>query len=236
VKAQTLKISQIAVSFGPPGLHRVFINFDPSTPLTFAGSSINLTLAGLTTRAGLNGGPFNVVVNSSLQIEFLASFASSGAITGFVAETGTATTGTGITGGLLPVWQTTVGSVTQDNTQQWLCKGSALQNWGFAAPTQIPAVTQAPFPTSVPAWQANTFYAPLFVIQDAGVYYKLTTDGTTGGGAPAFDPVVGHTTADGSAVWTSLGAAAWAASTAYATGADGGLQLHLFSHVHHIRL
>jgi len=219
IAAQTVNISQIDVEPGPsiPGFKRATFLIDPSTPLAGL-SKINLTMAGLTTRPLINGGPYLAVAPESvLQFHLFVALANVNT-GGFVAETGTASTGAGVTGNVTPTWATTVGDVTQDGSQQWTCMGPSLQNWGGDAPANIPAVTQAPFPSTAPAWAANTWYSPLMVIVDSGTYYQLTTDGQTGGAPPAFNPALGATTNDGTAVWTSLGTAPWTASTAYAAG------------------
>jgi hypothetical protein len=157
------------------------------------------------------------------------SFALTHANVAFYAETGTVTTGTGTTGSTQPAWSSTAGAITQDPSTgalgaQWECRGSAVQQWMYGPPANAPTVTQTNAPSIYPAWAASTWYAPLFVIEDSnGNLQQLTTAGTTGSAVPTWATIKGNTTLEsghgGTAVWTCLGTAAWAASTAYALGA-----------------
>jgi hypothetical protein len=218
---------QVQTTFIPgaiilPGRAARLVNlfFDPATPLNLD-DGIQLNLAGLTTRAGLNGVTgYSVQVQSSTHITFAAVYVAAAVpVTAFVAETGTASTGTGLTGGSQPAWDASA-PVTQDGGQQWSNMGSAVQNWGFPAPAVAPSVTQAAAPSIYPAWAANTWYSPSFVILDTnGNLQRLTTAGVTAGGAPAWNITVGGTTADNTAVWTNLGPSGWVGATVYAVGA-----------------
>ena len=188
------------------------IEIPPNTKLTFAG---------LTTVPALNGTTQTITsVQSSIQV----SFSFTAANVAYSVETGTATTGTGITANAQPTWATTLGAITQDSGQQWECRGSSVQNWGGSAPTVAPTVTQVAAPSLYPAWAASTWYAPLFVILDVnGNLQQLTTAGTTGSSVPTWATVKGNTTNEsghgGTAVWTCLGSAGWVANTVYAVGA-----------------
>lgn len=175
----------------------------------------NLTFAGLTVVTALNGTTqAATTVIGSTQI----SFAFTNPNVSFSVETGTATTGTGITAGVQPTWATSVGAITQDGGLQWECRGSSVQNWGGAGPTIAPTVTQAPAPSIYPAWAASTWYSPLFVIFDAANHMQqLTVAGTTGSGTPTWNHS-GGTTTDGTCTWQDLGLGAWAALTSYALG------------------
>jgi len=218
IAAQTVTITNIQVTLGPavPGFHRCTMFFDPTTPLNTE-SNLNLTFAGMTTVPGLNGGPWTVQVQSPIQVTFLVPGATP--ITAYTTETGTATTGAGVTGAAQPVWSTVTGDVTQDNSQQWVCKGSAVQDWGFDGPAFAPTVTQTAAPSVYPNWTANTWYAPLFVIVDSnGNLQQLTTGGTLGGAPPVWNLVVGGVTNDNTAVWTNKGPGTWASGHVYAVG------------------
>jgi hypothetical protein len=175
-----------------------------------------LTFAGMTTIPALNGMTLAVTaVQNSQQVNFAyihADFA-------FSQETGTATTGNGTSGAIVPAWSTTLGAITVDAGAQWECRGSSVQVNGIAAPASAPNVTQAPAPSIYPAWAAATWYAPLFVIRDSNNnLQQLTTGGITGGSAPAWAIVAGTPTTDGTAVWNCLGPAAWIATHHYAVG------------------
>jgi hypothetical protein len=219
---QTATIAQIKVeaytlSGGGSG-KLVTLFLDPSTPITVQ-DNVALTLSGLTTVPTLNGTtPYTTIVLSSVQVQIAGVFFGV-PVTGLSAETGTASTGSGITAGSQPTWSSTLGLVTQDGGQQWVCRGSSVQNWGGAAPAAAPTVTQAAAATIYASWAANTWYAASFVIVDSNTnLQQLTTAGITGGGAPAWAIVAGNTTADGTAVWTCKGSGAWVASATHAAG------------------
>jgi hypothetical protein len=210
VGAQTATVIAILIE---ANVATVFL--DPLTALNMPALT-KLTFAGLTTVAALNGTTQTVTgVNNRWQFTFAYVHAN----LAFAVETGTVTTGTGITGPTLPTWATAVGGITQDGTAQWECRGPSVQNWGIAAPPLAPTVTQVPAPTVYQGWAANTWYSPNFVIIDSnGNAQRLTTAGTTGGAAPVWSLITGGVTADNTAAWTNLGSAVWAATTAYALG------------------
>lgn len=210
--AETSTITKISVT---TDLVNIFLS--PNTPFAVPEPNVHVFLSGLTTYPALNGTNGLVNIISAAQISFGNPGLTPSA--GQVAETGTLTTGSGISAPTAPVWATTPGAITFDNGVQWICKGPAAQPWGLPAPPQAPTVTQIPAPTTYPLWTANTFYAPLFVIGDShGNLQKLTTEGTTGSSIPTWATTIGATTTDGSAVWTCLGPAAWQASHVYAAG------------------
>ncbi|HTH42894.1 MAG TPA: hypothetical protein VL498_07000 [Terracidiphilus sp.] len=222
IGGQTANIVNIQIESVNGGLGRkVTLFFDSTTPLDIQ-NNISLTLAGLTTIPGLNvTTPYTVQPISSLQAFFIVFGGGLPPITAFSPETGTATTGTGISGAAQPVWNAVLSLATQDGGLQWIDKGSAVQKWGIDTPLIAPTVTQVAAPSIYPAWAANTWYAPgAFVIIDSnGNVQKLTTGGVTGGAAPAWSVVVGGVTADNTAAWTCLGPPTWNATTAFAVGA-----------------
>lgn len=186
--------------------------FSPTTPLDDLPVNAQLALSGLTTAAFLNGQTVTITaVPNSLQVQ--ANFVH--ADYAFAADTGAATTGTGESGAVAPGWSAVQGAVTLDGGLQWVCRGSSVQTWGITTPGSAPSATQVPAPSIYPAWQANTWYAPTaFAIVDSnGNIQQLTTAGTTGGAAPAWNAATGGTTNDNTCVWTNLGPAARAAST-----------------------
>ena len=159
-------------------------------------------------------------VPNSQQVQFTTALTPFG----YTGASGSVTTGTGQTGTPThPTWASGLGAVTQDNTAQWLNKGSQVENWGIAAPLTAPTVTSVAAPNTYPAWVANTWYAPLFIISDSGGYLQqLTSIGSaphqTGGSAPSWNHVTNGTTTDGNITWTCLGLGAWAPSTVYTVG------------------
>lgn len=229
--SQTANITniQVDVTSGPSGspphltyFYSVKLFIDPGTPLNIK-PNVQLTLAGLTTAPWLNG-TYPVTPQSSTQVNFVVAsgIGPPNPAVPYSPETGTATTGTGISGGALPAWATTTGGVTQDNTLQWVNLGNSMQAWGGDGPTTAPSVTQTAAPTIYQSWAASTWYAPPkgFVILDTNSnLQELTTAGTTGGAAPAWNTATGATTADNTAVWTNRGHAFWANGTAYALNA-----------------
>lgn len=191
------------------------IGFDPSTPFTDLPLGTNLSLSGLTVATFLNGQTISVTsLPNSITVQ--ANFTHGDYAP--AADTGSATTGAGITGTAEPTWAATVGAITQDGSLQWECRGSSVEGWGIATPTTAPTVTQSPAPSVYPAWQASTGYSPLQLVLDPmDVVEKLTTAGVTGGSVPSFNPISGGTTTDGSCVWTNQGPAR-VQNTAYSVG------------------
>lgn len=219
IGGQTATITNILVS---SNVCTIF--FSASTPLEIpTGTSLTFgTGPNAPTTIPSLAGTTQVVtsVPNSLQVQF--SFVH--ADVGYTTETGTVTTGTGITGSSQPTWSLVTGAITIDGGAQWENKGSQVEMWGIVAPTTAPSVTQTLAPTAYPVWTANTWYAPLFVILDTnGNLQQLTSTGSaphqTGGSTPTWNVTVGGTTTDGDITWTNLGPDAWMPSTVYAVGA-----------------
>lgn len=208
-----IQIISYTVGGSPGRLVTLFLS--PSTPLNIA-AGVQVTLTGLTHVPALNGANYPVsVIQNSIQIQIQVA-GTSLPITAYATETGTASTGTGISGAIPPSWTT---GITSDGGQQWVYKGPAVMDWGFSSPLTAPTVTQVAAPTIFPLWSASTWYAPLFVLLDSnGNLQQLTTSGTTGSAAPTWNVTVGGNTTDGTAVWTNLGSSAWQANHAYAVG------------------
>ena len=211
--SQTATIEDIQITAGTATLF-----FTPGTSLTIpVGASV--TLAGLTTVPALNATTQAVTaVTNTQQVQF-----ANGGTQSFAAETGTATTGSGVSGLTQPAWATSVGSVTQDGGAQWVCRGSQVEMWGISTPTSVPVVTQALAPSIYSSWAASTWYAPLFVILDTNNnLQQLTSIGSaphqTGGSSPTWNVTVGGTTTDGDITWTNIGTGTWVASHSYAVG------------------
>jgi hypothetical protein len=182
---------------------------DPNLPANLrALVGVKFTFNGLTVGAYLNGQTLPVVAAptaSSISVAFGHSDFSTD------PETGSASSGSGTTGGAVPAWGTTPGAITIDGGQQWICKGSSVQNWGLAAPTVPPNRIQTNLPQVFPAWTANQYYSTCFLITDPNADIQLvTTFGRTGSTIPSFNPP-GSTTTDGTVTWTNKGAAAYPA-------------------------
>jgi hypothetical protein len=211
IGSQTATITDIQIE---SGLCTIF--FPPGAGLLLPEAGANITFAGMTTVSSLNGLTFLCQTGSnSAQIVFPITHVD----VAYTAETGTATTGSGVSGATQPVWSTPLGVVTQDGGVQWVNRGSSVQLWGIVAPTTAPTVTQVAAPGAYELWEANTFYAPTFVIEDSNNNIELlTTSGTTGSSQPTWSMTTGATTADNTCVWTNQGSAIRIASHVYAVG------------------
>ena len=209
-----------AVSGTGPVKHLVTLFFDSSTPVKLV-NGVVLTMAGLTTVPSENGTQTPITVQSSTIVNYtVLVLGGLPPITPYSAETGTASTGTGISGSAPPTWQTAYGAITQDGGNQWVNMGPAAQPWGGAGPTTAPIVTSMTAPSIYPRWSASTWYAPEYVIVDSNNNLQRLNDpgGTTGSAAPTWLTAVGAVTADNTCNWTCKGPGNWIASNAYNVG------------------
>lgn len=170
--------------------------------------------AGLTTVTGLNGMTLGVL-SAADPLSFIVLY--SGTPAAAAPDTGTISTGTGISGATPPLWDLGLTELTFDGDLVWRNKGPNLMKWGIAPPTVAPTLSQQPLsPVPYPNWEANTFYWPTHAIIDSSNNIELlTTEGVIGASAPAWSPTRGTTTADGTAVWTNEGTSVWLGGTAY---------------------
>ena len=187
-------------------------------PDVFApGSSVSMS--GLTSATFLNGQTLTPTT-ATIANGFQASFAAPDYP--LTIDTGSATSGggAGATGQSAPAWSKTTGTVTIDAGVQWICWGSAVQNWAIAAPTTAPSVVQTNLSGSAfPAWTASTIYSTsLSVVDENGNVQKLTSGGITGSAEPVWNTAVGGSTTDGTAVWTNTGSKAWIAGATHVLG------------------
>jgi hypothetical protein len=222
ISSQTPTIVAIQITHvgGAFPYSRATLFFSPSTPLTNLVNETEFTLAGLTTVPGLNGASYPTFsVNNPVQVTI--NIPSSYATLAYSPETGTATTGNGQSGATQPTWAALNGQVTQDQGAQWVNRGSTVQQWAYPGPTTAPTVTQVQAPNAYPARANSTYYGnPLVIVDSNGNCQQLKTGGTTAAAHPAWAVTVGAVTTEAGGVqWTCLGAATWAASTAYALGA-----------------
>jgi len=197
-----------------------------AAPLTLR-NNVRLGFNGLTTVPSINGQSIPVQVDSPVQVHWLSS---SGPAVAYSTETGTAGTGTNNSGPTPPAWQTTPGQVTGDGGtywMQWVNIGPSVQPWGGAGPANAPTVTQAAAATLYPAWAANTWYAPLFIILDSNNNLQQLTGPAppikTGNAAPVWATTPGAITTEGggggsNAQWTCKGPGTWTASATHAVG------------------
>lgn len=83
--------------------------------------------------------------------------------------------------------------------------GDVTATWAFFANTKESALVT---PSTAAAWAATTgFGAGKIVTDGAGHLFSATTGGLSGGGTPSWKTAAGETTADGTVVWTCMGAA-----------------------------
>ena len=186
----------------------------------FLMNNVQLALAGLTTATFLNGQTIRITgVLPGGEESNMITAAFTHADYASTTDTGTATSGSGITAGTQPTWATALGATTQDGGAQWINRGSNLQNWGIASPAAAPTIYQSPAPQIYEAWASNTTYWPSHCIVESAHLHKLTTGGTTGSSAPSWNTSsIGATTTDGTAVWTYIGPTGWNATSSYTKG------------------
>lgn len=203
--------------------YRHFIYVDPQkVPENFAnliGASV--TFSGLTQDTNLNGQtlPVEKVISSTLGI-FSVVFTSSGGDQDLTADTGNGTTGNGTTGGGLPAFDPTRFAITADAGQQWKSYGSAVQNWGIAAPTAAPTVTPQ---QGARWWRPGVTLSQFYSVLDANGNIQVAmaiTPGASGYFTGLTYPVWNSSgqpqapTIDGTIIWWNLGKpGTWIASS-----------------------
>lgn len=190
---------------------------------------VEVTFSGLTHAAFLNGATVPIeVISSTLGI--IQVFHISGGSTPVIAETGSGTTGNGITGGTIPAFNSTRLAVTADAGQQWKSYGGGVQNWGITAPTVAPTLTPQ---NGARWWSPNAtlslYYAVLDTNGNVEVTFNFTTgasDFQTGRTYPAWAGLF-LTTIDGTTIWTNIGQP----GTWQGSAVNGGLGSPLTSQV-----
>jgi len=153
-----------------------------SIPNNFANlNGIKVNFTGLTAAAVLNGTTEPVSVVSTTDGIFQVTFAA--AAYNPTADTGNATTGTGITDVALPAFSITQFSSTPDAGQQWKCYGLTLENWGLQPVTSEIAIT----PGQGRFWLPNTNITAPYAILDSNQNVEIAkTNGTTGLSYPSW--------------------------------------------------
>jgi hypothetical protein len=106
--------------------------------------------------------------------------------------------GTSASSGTAPLWQTTIGNLTNDGQLQWRCMGPKA----FVAGGTVIGYTGI-----------NTNFT---VISDTTNFQVCLTGGVNGGSAPSWATSYGSQTTQGAVVWTEVGAVmTWVASTSW---------------------
>lgn len=202
------------------------IYFDPQTiPNQFANlDSVSVTFSGLTgSGTYLNGNTYPVASVISSTLGILTITVAHAAYT-VANDTGSATTGNGITGGTQPTWGNIQFAITADGGQQWKCYGSAVGKVGLPGPTTAPVITPI---NGTQYWRPLTTLTAYYGLLDSNqnvewVYGTIGAGGyTTGRAYPkwAGAPTPGNlypTTVDGNIIWMNSGkAGSWAASTSF---------------------
>jgi len=199
----------------------------------------SISFSGLTSATFLNG---TTMVVTAIPSSTLAVFTTniSHADYAYATDTGTASTGSGFTGGTIPGFSATRFNITADSGQQWKCYGPALQNWGIAAATTAPVLTPQ---NGTRIWQANTVLSFRYAILDTNGDIEMAANFTAGSGGiyktgrvyPTWVTNETQTdgynmTIDGTIVWWNLGAAgAWAPSAVFYTDPTQGVAVILDS-------
>gem|GEM_PF-5115671 len=220
----TNSFTQTTASSYAAGTPPTINNTSVSVPYNlFQMVGVQLALSGLTTATFLNGAtlPIASVLPGGQESNQL-TFAVSHADYASAADTGIASSGTGITGLAMPTWATTLWAVMQDGGAQWINRGSYVQNWGIATPVALPTIFQSKAPAmAYEAWAPNTAYWQSGVVDDGSSHlFQITQSGITGAAVPTWNTTsIGAVTTDGTVTWKYLGTGAWTAGTAYTKGA-----------------
>jgi hypothetical protein len=211
----------------------VTLYIDPSTiPAQFPNLSSNftgvrLTFSGLTSATYLNGSTHYVnapggILSTTLGILQIA-------LTGvtpyaYTVDTGSCTTGTGVTGPTVPAFSSSEFRITIDSNQQWKCYGPWVQNTGLAVPMKAPTLTPL---NGTRYWQPLATISFLYAILDPSGNVEIAINYTAGSGGvyktgQSYPTWKGYNysalaeVVDGSVIWANYGPiGAWAASTTF---------------------
>jgi hypothetical protein len=189
----------------------------------FQMEGVQLTLDGLTTATWLNGQTitisavlYNPAASGSAPMQPVANGTTGGTYSNQIQavfanadypstpDTGTAVSGTGITGSTEPTFATTLWAVTQDGGAQWINRSSYVQKWGIATPAAAPTVFQSSAPGLYPNWKHNTTYWPSgFVTEASTVETRNSASQSTGGTGSSYWNFVGTQWRSNNQPWTS---------------------------------
>lgn len=129
--------------------------------------------------------------------------------------------GTPLSGATQPVWNTAVNGFTVDNTALWVNRGSPVENFGLAGPTQ--QQLNVVINTNTISWKPNTYYSQLpGIIDSNGNFQSILTGGISGATVPSWSTLVGGITSDNTMSWQLTETAAsmtWQPNTVYGNGA-----------------
>jgi len=193
----------------------------------FSESVTNYVTTGLNINfSGLTGATFLNQYNPQNQVITISNVSGNTIQAPFVypdygptSDTGTCYVvdgGTPYSGATQPTWNVTVGGTTTDNVNLWVNRGSPLENFGIAGPTQQSMSVKVN--TNASSWADTTYYSPLDSIIDSnGNLQKVTTGGKSGyygaGGHPTWANTLNATTTDGTVTWTCKQVGLWNPST-----------------------
>ena len=224
-----IEVGEIPPIGGHPAYYYLKITFTTDVSWT-AGTPI--TFSGVTTYTSLNGQTLPVVTSILLTpTPNVAYFTSPIPTTyGPATDTGTATpinaTGSGLSGGTVPVWNGSLAGTKSDNQLTWQNFGPPVYDWQTAAPTSIPILTPV---TGNRQWTPNTPLSQWYSILDLNntIQVVINWSGTgpvTGANVPNWSTVsptftqFGGQTTDGTIVWQDCGPVIpWGPSTAFQT-------------------
>lgn len=186
------------------------VNLDPTDPnlpgnlnvLTFIG--IQVDFQGFVAAAYLNGNNMGTRPQST-STSVVGPFVHADYTT--LADSGTITTGNGITGVNLPPFVNELGWVTVDGGAQWINKGPALRDWGGVGPTSAPTTSFSQKPNTFAIWKNSTYYHfdSFPMVNAANDIQVLTTGGLLTNAEPAWATDPGAVTNWGTATFTCLG-------------------------------
>lgn len=199
----------------PPTLNNTSVDVPDNL---FLMKAVNLTLSGLTVATFLNGQTItitSVLPGGEASNQITAAFMHADYPS--APDTGTAVSGSGITGATEPTFATTLGAVTQDGGAQWINRSFYVENWGIAAPAVAPTIFQTKAPALYERWQPNTTYWRSGIVSAAlGGQQQLIQGGVTGSAPPTWNTSsIGAITIDGTAQWSYQGPGVWSATTAF---------------------
>lgn len=222
----TLPIIASRITGGTPTWHHTLWLDPAQVPENFANLvGAEVTFSNLATDTFLNGVTAPVASIQSVTLGIFTVNTGSGSAQAFTAEaTGSGTTGNGTTAGTIPTFTATRLAVTADAGQQWKSYGTALQNWGLAAPAVAPTLTPL---GNTRWWRLFTQFFQYYSIQDSNGNIQVATLNSvlTGRTYPTWADFIPSATAlavpggslaqtvDGQQIWYNLGVpGTWQAS------------------------
>jgi len=103
----------------------------------------------------------------------------------------------GTSGSTQPTWSTTYGTIVSDGTVNWMCMGSAVQNWGVAFPPSAPTNQASAYAGSdCRYWSPNTSTTAGYTVLDPNGFIQLMSTFAPVGGQTLTPAVVSNGTPD----------------------------------------